>query len=120
MPAIEGLFEGMEQTAMVGEGAMQGVDQMPPVELVGGAPAVVSGEGLDPIGAIPYQEEMLGVAKAEVALSCQEEPFAEVLGGFDAGVGHAFQQTVAAVGLSNALPVVSAPRRSSNCGPSSR
>jgi len=97
LPAVEGLFEGMDETGVVREGAMQAVDQVPPVERVGSPPAVVSGEGLDPIGAIPHQEEMLCMAEAQAVLACQEEPFAKVLGAFDTGIAYPFQEPVAAV-----------------------
>lgn len=61
------------------------------------APAVVSGNRLDPIGAITHQEEMLCLAETQVALACQERSFAEVLGGFRADIMHSFQEAVAAM-----------------------
>ena len=47
---------------MLGEGALESLGEMPPVNLIGGAPAIVAGQGFDPVGAIAHQEQVLGKA----------------------------------------------------------
>lgn len=94
LPTIELMPQSVDQPRMVREGALQGLGQMPPIQLVGGAPAVMAREGFDPVCAISDQQEMARTAEAEVGFAFEEQALVEVLGGFDSAVAYPLLQAV--------------------------
>ena len=51
---------------------MEGLGEVPPIKLVGGAPAIVPHQGFNPIGAVSDQKQMPCPADGQMGFTLQE------------------------------------------------
>jgi hypothetical protein len=100
---VEIAFEPLDQLGMFGEGTLEGLRQVPPIDLIGGTPAMMTGQGFDPFCTVPHQQQMLSMGEAEMSFAFEEQSFPKVCSRFHAAIAYTLLQAVAAVPGSEAF-----------------
>lgn len=74
---------------------VEGMDKVPPIQLIGGLPTLLTRHHLELLCAMSNQDQVLGAAQAQLSFAAQEEAFAEILSGLSPSIADTLRQAIA-------------------------